>query len=224
MLAVRVYCEMHTGCCTPYWARVSVASEEAKPETGRTGGKTQVIHSVMLEWTTDCIAVQYYDVSKVSILACLLLFRTNHHDNPLTLAARSHTPPFPHSSIPPSLSRSISPHLSLPSSWHNFCMSLMFSPAHGWLMWRYSQGCQTLLRSSCLNICHFQGAKWIQKYFYCSTFLTYRKCWVSTSGCQNLNITWAVLYRPIWSRCHSYNHLQTFFLANASLYPLVLTL
>ncbi len=63
-------------------------------------GKT-VIHSVMLEWTTDCIAVQHYDASKVSILACLLLFHTNHHDNPLTLAARSQAPPFPHSHIPP---------------------------------------------------------------------------------------------------------------------------
>ncbi len=100
MLALRVCCEMHTVCCTPYWPWVCVASEEAKPESGQNGGKT-VIHSVMLEWTTDCIAVQHYDVSKVSILACLLLFHTNHHDNPLTLAARSHTPPFPHSYIPP---------------------------------------------------------------------------------------------------------------------------
>ncbi len=170
MLAVRVCCEMHTVCCTPYWARVCVASEEAKPETGQNGGKT-VIHSVMLEWTTDCIAVQHYDASKVSILACLLLFHTNHHDNPLTLAARIHLPsPFIHPPhLPLDLSLLICRYFLLGTT--SACPLCFPQLTDGWC----DVTVQAVKHLRSLNMCHFQGAKWIQKYLYCSTLLNVQK-------------------------------------------------
>lgn len=62
--------------------------------------KNTMIYSGMLGWRTDRSDVQYSDARNVSILACPSpFFHANHHDNLLTLAARSHTPPFPHSAL-----------------------------------------------------------------------------------------------------------------------------
>lgn len=145
-LAERVYCEMHTVWRSPYcecWQslrRISVFAEEAEPETGR----SDLLLHAQEEKGLHCCPIEWRQQGVNTSLPVSFSHRSpwQPSDSGGTQAYTT-PPPFLH---PPmiSLSRSLnlSPHLSLLPFWHNFSISLMFSPAHGWLMWRCSLGWQ----------------------------------------------------------------------------------